>query len=117
MLSLLTVLHAHCPGHSNSIWLLVSSQALSSDKELFGKRSEEDSGPKISMKKLFERPKVKIDGTPSKVNDGQPGLLGLNSPLRHLGHWLIAKCRLIAKCWYVCNRANVFVHTPGLFLQ
>lgn len=42
-------------------------QALSSDKELFGKRSDEDSGPKISMKKLFERPKVKVDGTPSKV--------------------------------------------------
>jgi hypothetical protein len=42
-------------------------KALSSDKELFGQRSEEDSGPKISMKKLFERPKVKIDGTPSKV--------------------------------------------------
>lgn len=42
-------------------------QALTNDKELFGNRSEADSGPKISMKKLFERPKVKVDGSPSKV--------------------------------------------------
>ena len=44
-----------------------AAQALTDDKELFGKRDDADSGPKVSMKKLFSRPKTKVDGTPSKV--------------------------------------------------
>jgi len=42
-------------------------QALTNDEKLMGERLAADCGPKVSMKKLFERPKTKVDGTPSKV--------------------------------------------------